>query len=137
MKKTKFRQKMISDALKAEETLGTSPLAPKLKAHGITPALMATAARELTELHTQLSIARAALAQASAALAERAAEFAQQWSSYSNLVRGMTTDEALRFAHGVASPGVNKGPRFHRAPRVQPAPAPAPAPANGVTIGHG
>jgi hypothetical protein len=116
--KSKFKQSMVSEALKVSEVLGSSPLAPQLGAHGFTPASMANEAKELTQLRTQYLVAKAALAKASGALADRAETFAQFWAAYSNIVRGLTTDEALRKQHGVATLGKQKGPRFHRPPKT-------------------
>jgi hypothetical protein len=141
----KFRKSMVSDALKAADALGSSPVASKLKPHGYTPASMTTDARELTELHIRVLAAKAALVQASAALSARGGEFAQKWASFSNLVRGLTSDEALRNALGVQSPGTRKGPLFRRGPRAkEPEPNAVASPvmngasaANGHTVGHG
>jgi hypothetical protein len=97
---------------------------------------MAKEVKDLSALRTQVRAAKAALAQATAALGARSEEFAKVWASYSNLVRALTTDEALRSKHGVKSPGSRKGPMFRRAKRVGTAVAPAAAastPVNGVT----
>ncbi len=128
--KSKFHPSMIRDAKAAADVLGASPLAKKLKANGVTPSAMATAARDLSDLETAVHAAEAAVVQARDALAQRANEFADFWSAYQNLVRAMTRNEAVRQAHGVSSAGVRKGPRFHRAPKTEPAatpPTPAPS----------
>ncbi len=127
---------MISDALRAAEKLGSSPLAKALKANGVTPASMTKAAEKLQELVTRAAVAKAAFAEAIAELAKGSKEFATMWSSYSSLVRALTTDVAVRAAHGVASPGRAKGPRFHRAAQTTPAITPAPAATNGVSASH-
>lgn len=75
-----------------------------LKANGFTSATMAKEAKELSDLRTQVQAAKSALVQASAALGARSEEFATLWASYSNLVRALTTDVALRRKHGAEEP---------------------------------
>ncbi len=136
-KKMKSDKAIVAAALEASETLGKSPLAAKLKAHGFTSAQMAKDAQELLKLRAQYDAKKASLAQASEELAQRSDELAKKFASYANLVRGLTQDPGLRAMHGVSSPGIRKGPSFHRAPRVQPAPEPAPVQANGsIASGH-
>jgi hypothetical protein len=78
---------------------------------------MSKSADELQALHTQLQMAKAAVAMASSALQTKGLAFAEVWASYSNSVRALTKDSALRAKHGVKSPGYLKGPAFHRAPK--------------------
>jgi hypothetical protein len=133
---SKFRMSMISDANKAAAAMPTSSIAAPLQQNGFTAAAMAQAASDLTALHSKASAAHGAWLQASAALAAKAETFDQTWSSYSNIVRGLTTDETTRKTLGVASPGIRKTPAVKRGPRkakVTTATAPAaptsPAPA--------
>ena len=95
-----------------------SPLASKLKAIGFHPASMQQEAEELSALQTRVVSARNAAVQATSELRARAGEFATKYASYCNLVRGLTMDPGLRRKHGVKSPGLRKGPLFHRAPRA-------------------
>lgn len=125
-KRNVFRMSMVSSALLAEEAMRDTPIAAKLKANGFTPATMAKEAQALSALRTQVQTAKAALVQASAALGARSEEFAKVWASYSNLVRALTTDAALRGKHGVKSPGVRKGPMFKRGKRANGTPAETP-----------
>src|SRR6266567_7372562 len=101
MKKYVFRMSMVTSAQLAEQSMRDTPIASKLKANGFTPATMAKEASELSALHTEVQAAKTALVQASAALGARSEKFATLWASYSNLVRALTTDEALRRKHGV------------------------------------
>ena len=130
--KTKFRSSMISDAQKAATAMQTSSIAQPLQTNGFTSATMAMAASDLTALQQKAQAARSAWLQASAALSTRAEAFDQTWSSFSNIVRGVTADETVRKAHGVSSPGVKKGPSFRRGPRKT-ATSTATAPAATVT----
>ena len=132
----KSSQTMIADARKAAEMLGSVALAKKIAAHGFTPASMGAQAKKLSELHTQVQIAKDALARAVADLASAAREFATMWATYSNLVRALTTDVALRQSLGVNSLGFSKKPRFHRASRSAPATPPEPQPTNGAGVPH-
>ena len=116
-KKSQFRSGMIVDAQKAATAMQSSPIAKQLKANGFTTATMAQAASDLTDLHAKAEAARSAWLTASAALQAKAQEFELTWSSYCNIVRGITSDETTRKAHGVSSPGVRKGPSFKRGPR--------------------
>jgi hypothetical protein len=136
-RRSKFRKPMVTAALVASDALGSSPLASKLKPHGYTPASMATEAEELSQLHVQVQAAKAALAQASAALSARAEEFAQKWASFSSLVRGMTSDEALRGALGVKTPSVRKSPFFRRGPRKPKSGVVTGPVTNGASATHG
>ncbi len=124
--KTVFRKYMVPSASLAEAAMRTSPLAAKLKVNGFTPAIMAKEAAELTALHTNVQVAKAAMLQASAELAARSEAFTQIWAMYSSLVRAFTRDTALRRKHGVTSPGVRKGPMFRRVKSVAVAAADAP-----------
>ncbi len=137
--KNAFRMSMVASAQLAEDAMRDTPIASKLKANGFTPATMAKEAQALSTLRTQVQSAKAALVQASAALGARSEEFARMWASYSNLVRALTTDEALRRKHGVKSPGVRKGPMFKRGKRASGSPVVTPAasattPVNGVAV---
>ncbi len=127
MPKHQFHHGMIDASLKAAEAIRDSKLAPELKRHGFTPASMRQQANTLAELHTRVQMAKDDLASAIAALQTEAKDFAQRWSTYSNLVRGLTSDVALRNEHGVGTPGRRKGPAVHRAPRIAKA-----APVNGA-----
>jgi hypothetical protein len=115
--KNSFRSDMIVEAQKAATAMATSPIAKQLKTNGFTAATMAQAASNLTDLHDKAQAARSAWLQASAALQSAAATFDQTWSSYCNIVRGITPSETVRKAHGVPSPGAHKGPMFRRGPR--------------------
>jgi hypothetical protein len=126
-KKTNFRTSMIADAQKAATGMQSSTIAKQLAANGFTPATMAQEASDLTDLHAKAEAAHGTWLQASAALQARAQQFEQTWSSYCNIVRGITKDAATRKAHGVSSPGVKKGPSFKRGPHKKAATAPAPA----------
>ena len=116
-KKTHFRSDMIGDAQKAATAMQSSTIGKQLAANGFTAATMSQAASDLTDLQAKAEAARSAWLQASAALSARAQTFDASWSSYCNIVRGVTTDDVTRKAHGVSSPGVKKGPSFKRAPR--------------------
>ena len=116
--KSWFRSSMIVDAQKAATAMQTSAIAKQLKANGFTAATMAKEASDLTSLHAAAEAARSAWLEASAALSAKAQAFDQTWSSYCNIVRGVTSDATTRKAHGVPSPGVRKGPAFKRGPRV-------------------
>ena len=129
-KKNGFRNSMIADAQKASTAMHTSTIAKQLKANGFTSATMAAEASAMTDLHATAEAARSAWLQASAALQTKAQSFDDVWSSYCNIVRGVTSDETVRKAHGVASPGVKKGPSFRRGPRKA---AAAATPAVGAT----
>jgi hypothetical protein len=118
-KKNAFRSDMIVDAQKAATAMASSPIAKQLKNNGFTAATMAQAASNLTDLHDKAQAAKSAWLQASAALSTAAESFDQTWSSYCNIVRGVTPNETVRKAHGVPSPGVRKGPTFRRGPRKQ------------------
>lgn len=136
-KKKKSDTAIVAAALEASEMLGKSPLASKLKAHGFTSAQMAKDAQELLKLRAHYDAMKASLAQAGDELAKKIDELAKKFASYANLVRALTEDVSLRAMHGVASPGIQKGPRFRRTPRVQPAPEPAPVQPNGASAnGH-
>ncbi len=111
----RLKATMISDALAPAERLGSSSLAKDLEAQGMTPASMTAAAEKLQELRTRADVAKSAFAEAIAELAKVTKEFVTMWASYSNLIRGLTTDVALRAAHGGSTPGRTKRPRFHRA----------------------
>ena len=133
--KSKFRMSMITDANKAAAAMPASSIVGPLQSNGFTAAAMAQAASDLTALHAKASAARGAWLQASAALAAKAAQFDQTWSSYANIVRGLTDDETTRKTLGVASPGIRKTPAVKRGPRkakatttTAPAAAPTPAP---------
>jgi hypothetical protein len=123
---------MIADAQKASTAMQSSAFAAKLAANGFTPATMAQEASALTDLHQKAQAAHSAWLQASAALQARAQEFDQLWSSYCNIVRGVTSDTTARKTHGVGSPGVHKGPSFKRGPRKKAANATPAAPVNGA-----
>jgi hypothetical protein len=130
--KTHFRSGMIVDAQKAATAMQSSTIAKQLAANGFTAATMSQAASDLTDLQAKAEAARSAWLLASAALSARAQTFDTSWSSYCNIVRGVTTDEVTRKAHGVPSPGVRKGPSFKRGPRkaaTKTATAPAAPPA--------
>ncbi|MGD0529412.1 MAG: hypothetical protein ABSE49_30015 [Polyangiaceae bacterium] len=116
-KESHFRSSMITDAQKASTAMQTSSIAKQLKSNGFTSATMAKAASDLTDLHAKAEAARSAWLQASAALQTEAQAFDQTWSSYCNIVRGITPDTTVRKAHGVPSPGQRKGPSFKRGPR--------------------
>ena len=130
-KKNHFSSSMIADAQKASTAMQSSAVAKQLAANGFTPATMAQEASELSDLHAKAEAAHSAWLLASAALQARAQEFDQTWSSYCNIVRGVTSDTTTRTAHGVGSPGIRKGPSFKRGPRK--AATQAPAPAAGTT----
>jgi hypothetical protein len=108
---------MVTYAQKASTAMQSSTIAKQLKANGFTAATMAQAASDLTDLHAKAEAARSALLTASAALQAKAQEFELTWSSYCNIVRGITPDATVRKAHGVPSPGLKKGPSFKRGPR--------------------
>ena len=129
MHSSKFRPEMITLALQAAEAMRASPLASKLKANGLHPAIMQTEAEALSALRTAAVVAKNAAVQATADLSARAEEFATRYASYCNLVRGLTTDPGLRRTHGVKSPGVRKGPMFRRGPRAKGASIVAESPA--------
>jgi hypothetical protein len=129
-KTSHFRSDMVSDAQKAATAMQTSAIAKQLKANGFTTATMAQAASDLTDLHAKAEAARSAWLTASAALQTKAEEFDLTWSSYCNIVRGVTSNATVRKAHGVASPGIRKGPTFKRGPRKA---ATAATPAVGAT----
>ncbi|HEY1696420.1 MAG TPA: hypothetical protein VGG39_29865 [Polyangiaceae bacterium] len=116
-KKTKFRTSMISNSQKAATGMLASPIGPQLQANGFTSATMQQAATDLTSLQSKSAAAHSAWLAASAALSAKAEEFDQTWSSYCNIVRGLTPDTTVRKSHGVPSPGVRKGPTFKRGPR--------------------
>jgi hypothetical protein len=136
-KRNVFRMSMVTSAQLAAESMRDTPIASKLKANGFTHATMAKEANELSALRTQVQAAKAALVQASAALGARSEEFAAVWASYSNLVRALTTDEALRRKHGVKSPGVRKGPMFRRATRSSGSPVETPVTSTTTTTTNG
>ena len=131
MRSSKFRPEMIDLALQAAEAMRDSPLASKLEAIGLHPAVMRREAEALTALHVETIVTRNAAMQATSDLSARAEQFAAKYASYCNFVRGMTNDPGLRRVHGVKSPGVRKGPMFRRGPRAtsEPAPSSADAPA--------
>jgi len=131
-KKKSFRSSMIADAQKAATAMQSSPLAAKLAAMGFTPATMSQAAATLTDLHAKAEAAHSAWLQASATLAAAAQQFDQTWSSYCNIVRGVTADATTRKAHGVASPGVRKTPAYKR-PRKKAAATAAPSVSTATT----
>jgi len=116
-KKSQFRSGMIVDAQKAATAMQSSTIAKQLKANGFTAATMTQAASDLTSLHAAAEAARSAWLTASAALQTKAQEFELVWSSYCNIVRGIAPSATVRKAHGVASPGIRKGPTFKRGPR--------------------
>jgi hypothetical protein len=118
MTRTHFRQNMIDDANKTAEALSDSELADELKRHRFTAASMRKAARRLTMLHTRADVAKGHWVSALAALQAEAHVFAQLWSKFSNLVRGLTPDPALRNELGVSSPGRRKTSSLHRGPRL-------------------
>lgn len=122
-KKSVFRSSMIANATKAAAAMQSSTIAKQLKANGFTAATMSKAASNLTALHDQMETAHNAWLQASAALSAAAQEFEATWSSYCNIVRGITPSAGVRKAHGVPSPGVRKGPQFRRGPRNKATPA--------------
>jgi len=128
--KSQFRSEMIVDAQKAATAIKTSTIAKQLKANGFTTATMVQAASDLTDLHAAAEAARSAWLTASAALQTKAQEFELTWSSYCNIVRGVTSNATIRKAHGVPSPGIRKGPAFRRGPRKA---AAAVTPAVGAT----
>ncbi len=133
----KFSQTMITDARKAAEMLETVPFAAQIEAHGMTPASMTAQAEKLSQAHTQVQLAKDALRRAVADLANAAKEFAAMWATYSNVVRALTTDVALRQSLGVKSlGGSSKKPRRHRASRTAPATPPEPQPTNGTAVPH-
>jgi hypothetical protein len=74
-------------------------------------------AQAASDLHAKAEAARSAWLTASAALQAKAQEFEATWSSYCNIVRGVTSSATVRKAHGVPSPGIRKGPTFKRGPR--------------------
>jgi hypothetical protein len=113
-KNNHFRSSMIADAQKAATAMQSSPLAAKLAAMGFTPATMSQAAATLTDLHAKAEAAHSAWLQASAALGTAAQQFDQTWSSYCNIVRGVTSDATTRKTHGVSSPGLRKTPSYKR-----------------------
>jgi hypothetical protein len=129
-KKNQFRSDMVTDAQKAATAMQTSTIAKQLKANGFTAATMTQAASGLTDLHAKAEAARSAWLTASAALQTAAEQFELTWSSYCNIVRGVTSNATVRKAHGVGSPGVHKGPSFKRGPRKTAATA---TPAVGAT----
>jgi hypothetical protein len=129
-KKNAFRRGMIPDAQKASTAMQTSPIAKQLKSNGFTTATMAAEASALSNLHAAAAAARNAWLQASAALQTKAQSFDEVWSSYCNIVRGVTSDATTRKAHGVSSPGIRKSPTFKRGPRKA---ASAATPAVGAT----
>jgi hypothetical protein len=131
-KKNHFRSSMIADAQKAATAMQSSSIAKQLAANGFTSATMTQEAAALTDLHAKAEAAHGAWLQASAALTAKAQEFDQVWSSYCNIVRGITADTTTRKAHGVASPGIRKKPAFKRGPRKK-ATATATAPATTAT----
>jgi hypothetical protein len=131
-KKNHFRSTMITDAQKAATAMQSSAYAKQLAANGFTSKAMAQEASDLTDLHAKAEAARGAWLQASAALQAKAQEFDQLWSSYCNIVRGVTSDTTARKTHGVPSPGIRKGPSFKRGPRKKAATT-APAPGQGAT----
>jgi hypothetical protein len=130
--KNMFRKDMIVDAQNAATAMQSSSIGKQLKTNGFTSASMTQEATDLTDLHQKAQAARAAWLQASAALSTKAQAFDLVWSSYCSIVRGVTPSETVRKAHGVASPGVKKGPQFRRGPR-KPAATTATAPAAPVT----
>ena len=69
-------------------------------------------------LRTRIELARARLATALAELHKEGESFAKRWSKYCNLVRGLTSDDALRNEHGVSTPGRRKTSSLHRGPRL-------------------
>jgi hypothetical protein len=125
--KNRFTNRMILDAQKASTAMQSSPIAKQLASNGFTPATMAQEASALTDLHAKAEAAHGAWLQASAELGARAEQFDQVWSSYCNIVRGLTPDTTVRKTHGVSSPGIRKGPAFKRGPRKPKAAATTPA----------
>ena len=126
-KKNRFRSSMVADAQHASTAMQSSAFAKQLAANGFTPATMDQEASAMTDLQAKAQAAHSAWLLASAALQTRAEQFGQLWSSYCNIVRGVTPDTTARKAHGVESPGTHKGPSFKRGPRAKAAPATPPA----------
>ena len=118
MRKKPFHQGMIDDANKAAQALLDSALADELKRQRFTAARMRQAAKRLTHLRTRVELMKAHWASALADLHNAADTFAKQWSRYCNLVRGLTSDVALRNEHGVSTPGRRKTSSLHRGPRL-------------------
>ena len=130
---TKFHRSMVTNALVAEEAMRDTPIAAQLAANGFTPDVMAAEAKALSDLRTQVQMAKAAMIQASAALAARSAEFATKYASYTNLVRGFTPDPALRRKHGVKSLGSHSSRSRKRTSTLANATPTEPTGSSGVT----
>jgi hypothetical protein len=109
---------MIDDANEAAEALAASSLAAELKRHGFSSSSMRQSAKRLTTLRTRIELAKARLTTALADLHKEGEHFAKRWSKYCNLVRGLTSDVALRNEHGVSTPGRRKTSSLHRGPRL-------------------
>ena len=122
--KSQFRSEMIVDAQKAATAIKTSTIAKQLKANGFTTATMVQAASDLTDLHAAAEAARSAWLTASAALQTKAQEFELTWSSYCNIVRGVTSN-ATKGPIGVASSQPAAPCMTHARVIAMPATAPA------------